>query len=175
MEATIHNSIIEYHCGRLQGITKKQALVIAESEGITYEEFRAQGGMEVYFPCLLSVASLCFICGGLIKDQTFDGVIARIGTFWEKEMLPLRNTDSVVLLVTHGGLISALRKYLMSRNYKVVPSINTSEVRNCSITEIVIGERGPGEFVRMGNWQHIIKEMELNTPCSPERLESSTG
>jgi hypothetical protein len=46
-------------------------------------------------------------------------------------------------------------------------------VRNCSITEIVIvGERGPGEFVRMGDWDHV---METFTEMYQERLENSTG
>ena len=40
-------TVQEYHCGRLQGRTKKQARAIAESEGIDYETFRFQGEAEV--------------------------------------------------------------------------------------------------------------------------------
>lgn len=39
---------MEYHCGRLQGINRKQALAICKEEGITYEHFRSQGGAEVF-------------------------------------------------------------------------------------------------------------------------------
>jgi hypothetical protein len=42
-----HVAIQEYHCGRLQGRTKKEAKAIAESEGISYETFRFQGEAEV--------------------------------------------------------------------------------------------------------------------------------
>jgi len=43
VECHYHEGIKEYHCGRLQGLTKQQALAIAQSEGITYEQFRMQG------------------------------------------------------------------------------------------------------------------------------------
>jgi len=42
-----HIAVQEYHCGRLQGITKKEGRAIAESEGISYETFRFQGDAEV--------------------------------------------------------------------------------------------------------------------------------
>lgn len=42
-----HKDVVEYHCGRLQGHTRKQALAICKEEGITYETFRGQGGAEV--------------------------------------------------------------------------------------------------------------------------------
>jgi len=42
-----HIGIQEYHCGRLQGHTKKEGRAIAEWEGISYEAFRFQGGAEV--------------------------------------------------------------------------------------------------------------------------------
>jgi hypothetical protein len=41
---------MEYHCGRLQGITRAQALEICAEEGITYQEFRSQGGADVLPP-----------------------------------------------------------------------------------------------------------------------------
>jgi hypothetical protein len=44
------------------------------------------------------------------------------------------------------------------------------EVRNCSITEIVLGEKEPGEFVRIGDWEHLAKYV-----YTKERLENSTG
>ena len=92
--------------------------------------------------------------------------------------MPLRKTDSVVLLVSHGGIISVLRKYLIGQNYKLHESIMTDkpdlwEVRNCSITEIVLEEKGPGEFVRMGDWEHVAK-YAMNE-YAKERLENSTG
>jgi hypothetical protein len=46
-ECIKHVALQEYHCGRLQGRTKKEGREIAASEGITYEEFRFQGGAEV--------------------------------------------------------------------------------------------------------------------------------
>jgi hypothetical protein len=48
------------------------------------------------------------------------------------------------------------------------------EVRNCSITEIEIGEKGPGEFIRHGDWSHIFKALESD-PKELEELEDSTG
>lgn len=42
-----HTAIQEYHCGRLQGYTKKEGQAIAKSEGISYEAFRFSGGAEV--------------------------------------------------------------------------------------------------------------------------------
>ena len=50
--------------------------------------------------------------------------------------------------------------------------IRDNEVRNCSITEIMLGEKGPGEFVRMGDWDHIMGSF---TELYQERLENSTG
>ena len=44
---------MEHYCGRIQGMTKEQAVEIAKAEGITYETFRNQGGAEVTwgYPC----------------------------------------------------------------------------------------------------------------------------
>jgi hypothetical protein len=42
-----HIAVQEYHCGRLQGRTKKEGRAIAELEGISYETFRFQGDAEV--------------------------------------------------------------------------------------------------------------------------------
>jgi hypothetical protein len=47
LECNYHEGIKEYHCGRLQGLTKKQALAIAHKEGITYQHFRSMGEAEV--------------------------------------------------------------------------------------------------------------------------------
>jgi len=38
---------MERYCGRIQGMTKEQAVKIAKEEGITYDMFRNQGGAEV--------------------------------------------------------------------------------------------------------------------------------
>jgi len=100
-------------------------------------------------------------------------VITRVGRFWKDEILPLRKTDSLVLVVSHGGIISALRKYLLERNYKFDESLMASatdfwEVRNCSVTEIsIVGEKGPGKFIRMGASGHLLGKSE--------NLASSTG
>ena len=71
-----------------------------------------------------------------------------------------------------------LRRYLRSINYRIHDSLlkygelRDSEVRNCSITEIVISKKGPGEFIRMGDWDHIMASF---TELSEDRLEDSTG
>jgi len=84
-----------------------------------------------------------------------------------------------VLIVTHGGVISALHKLLIERNgYLIHENLDSFgdgiwEVRNCSITEIVLRERGPGQFIRMGDWEHIWKAAELDD--TKDRLENSTG
>lgn len=92
-------------------------------------------------------------------------MITRVERFWKTEILPLRHTDSNVLVVSHGGVISSLRKYLLGFNYKVDESLMASstdfwEVRNCSITEISIGDKGPGKFIRMGASGHLLGETE---------------
>ena len=82
-------------------------------------------------------------------------------------------------MVSHGGIISVLRKYLTGKNYRIDESLirakqdDLFEVRNCSITEIVLGDKGPGEFVRMGDWEHIIQYVTEEN--SKGRLENSTG
>ena len=102
---------------------------------------------------------------------------ARLERFWETEIVPLRQTEALVLLVSHGGTISTLRKLLIKRfGYRLHTSLtpngildpNSSELRNCSITEIILdGERGPGEFIRLGDWQHLVD--------ASYELENSTG
>jgi broad specificity phosphatase PhoE len=93
----------------------------------------------------------------------------------------LRKTDAIVLIVSHGGIISVLRKYLIGLNYRVHESLKEQqeerdfwEVRNCSITEVVIGEKGPGEFIRMGDWDHIL-DLYTGAQFARDRLENSTG
>ena len=113
-----------------------------------------------------------------IDNQSREKVYTRLDKFWKTEILPLRNTDATVLLVSHGGVISVLRKYLIRNNYRVDDSLMNSrhdfwEVRNCSITEIRLGEKGSGEFIRMGDWGHIIQEATADV--TRERLENSTG
>ena len=87
--------------------------------------------------------------------------------------MPLRNTDAIVLIVSHGGIISTLQKWLLKSNYTLNDSLKASsadcwEVRNCSITEIsLVGERGPGVFVRIGVYEHLLNQTE--------ELENSTG
>jgi len=77
------------------------------------------------------------------------------------------------LIVSHGGTISALRKWLLKSNYTLDDSLVASaadcwEVRNCSITEIrLVGENGPGMFVRMGVYDHLLDQTA--------ELENSTG
>jgi broad specificity phosphatase PhoE len=96
----------------------------------------------------------------------------RISNFWRTEIRPLRKTDATILIVSHGGLISTLRHYLLSHNYRVHESIKYTrwEVPNCSISEIILGEKGPGEFIRFGDWHHLRKALD-----SQDRLENSTG
>jgi hypothetical protein len=50
--------------------------------------------------------------------------------------------------------------------------LRNTEVRNCSITEIYIPKTGPGEFVRMGDWQHLYNAYDLN---GTRELADSTG
>jgi hypothetical protein len=50
--------------------------------------------------------------------------------------------------------------------------IRDFEVRNCSISEIILEERGPGEFIKMGDWSHIIQAYEEDTN---DCLEDSTA
>ena len=107
---------------------------------------------------------------------------ARMDHFWKMEILPLRKTDAVVLLVTHGGIISVLRKYLMGMNYGMHESLKERveeesdfwEVRNCSITEVLLGDKGPGEFIRMGDWDHVLDAF-TEAQYTKDQLENSTG
>ena len=163
----MHDGIKEYHCGRLQGITKVQALAIAQAEGITYEQFRTEGDAEVHYH-------------RVTLTESAESLYKRLDKFWKEEILPYRRTDATVLLVTHGGLISSLRRHLLGRGYTVHHTlkhssgrIRSSEVRNCSITEIVIPESGPGEFVRMGEWRHLASAYGLED--TQAELPNSTG
>lgn len=81
-----------------------------------------------------------------------------------------------MLVVSHGGIIGTLRNMLIKRyGYKLSESLTTRgirdeiwELRNCSITEIVLeGDKGPGEFIRVGDWQHLVE--------TSYDLENSTG
>lgn len=169
-------------------------MAIAHKEGITYEHFRSMGGAEVIppspFPCSLSLVFFIFKCQ-LHSNSVFfpvtqtdslpqsgPSVYARIDNFWKTEIKPLRKTDFTVLIVSHGGIISTLRHYLRSMNYRIHDSLlkngelRDKEVRNCSITEIVLAEKGPGEFIRMGDWDHIMASF---TQLYEDRLEDSTG
>ena len=98
----------------------------------------------------------------------------RIGSFWRTEIHPLRKSDAVILIVSHGGLISTLRRYLLSHNYRIHESIKDTqwEVPNCSISEVMLGEKGPGEFIRFGDWDHLHEKASI---YSLNRLENSTG
>lgn len=78
--------------------------------------------------------------------------------------------------MSHGGIINLLRDYLIARNYAIHDSLDKEkrfEVRNCSITEVVLGENGPGQFIRMGDWDHILEY--LDSEYASQRLENSTG
>ena len=44
LKCIYHDDVIEYHCGRLQGLTRNQALAICAKEGITYKQLRSQQG-----------------------------------------------------------------------------------------------------------------------------------
>ena len=44
LKCIYHDGVIEYHCGRLQGLTRNQALAICAKEGITYKQLRSQQG-----------------------------------------------------------------------------------------------------------------------------------
>jgi len=87
----------------------------------------------------------------------------RIQHFWKTEIIPLRSTDSVILIVSHGGIISLLQKYLTGHGYYIDESLvgnsgepGNYEVKNCSITEIILGESGPGKFIRIGDADHVV-------------------
>ena len=81
----------------------------------------------------------------------------------------------MVLIVSHGGVISVLRQYLLGNGYRLHDSLAREapdfwELRNCSITEVNVGEQEPGEFIRLGDWDHIASAFNCH-----ERLENSTG
>ena len=78
-------------------------------------------------------------------------------------------------------MIGTLRNLLIKRlGYQLHESLTRRgvrddiwEVKNCSITEIILeGDKGPGEFIRMGDWDHIMASF---TQLFEERLEDSTG
>jgi broad specificity phosphatase PhoE len=112
--------------------------------------------------------------------QTSESVYGRLDNFWKGEILPLRKTDAIVLVVTHGGTIGSLRKHLLGKNYTIHDSLRCKageqqkwEVSNCSITEIMLDGEGPGEFLTIAYIDHIVNP-ERNSDTE-ERLENSTG
>jgi broad specificity phosphatase PhoE len=113
--------------------------------------------------------------------QSKEAVRERIASFWETELLSLRATKAIVLIVSHGGVINRLKEYLKSQNYRIRESARVLteeswnwEVRNCSISEIVVGTHGPGEIIRTGDCQHFNTD-EVSSFIHVGRLENSTG
>jgi broad specificity phosphatase PhoE len=101
----------------------------------------------------------------------------RVGAFWESEILPLRSTEAIVLIVTHGGIIGRMREYFQSQNYTIRESARSendgswkAELRNGSILEVVLHADIPGEVVRNGDYKHLIAGA-----VDASRLENSTG
>ena len=103
-------------------------------------------------------------------------MFTRLDRFWKTEIVPLRKTDALVLLVSHGGVIGTLRNLLIKRlGYQLHESLTRRgvrddiwEVKNCSITEVILeGDKGPGEFIRLGDWEHLVE--------TSYDLENSTG
>jgi len=115
---------------------------MAVAEGLTYREWRNQGGAESH-----------------------QSVTERLDRFWKDEVLSLRKTDGVVvLIVSHGGIMSTLLERVARKPFH-------HEMRNCSITEIEMPVEGPGCFLALGNWDHLQHGMITER----ERLENSTG
>lgn len=169
-ECIQHEAIQEYHCGRVQGRTRMEGKAIAEAEGISYETFRFQGEAEVRSPLRFQTV--------LTHIQSKEAVRERVGNFWNSELVPLRATEAIILMVSHGGVIARLNEFLKSENYIVresaVHEMKNSggwEVRNCSISEVVLDAHGPGEIVRGGDCEHLGSMGEI---CG-KRLENSTG
>ena len=161
-------AIQEHHCSRLQGLAKREVEAIAQREGISYETFRFQGAEvpDSSFP-------------RYVDAQSTETVYKRIASFWQSKILPLRATEAIVLIVSHGGVIARLRDYLQGQNYRVKEAARGEdswnwEVRNCSISEIVLGTDEPGELIRTGDYKHLVNIETLNSMHS-NRLENSTG
>jgi len=156
LECVYTPDIREYHCGRLQGWTRQQGQIIAQSEGMSYDKFRSLGA------------------------ETYESIFGRLDSFWKREILPLKETDAIVLVVSHGGIIGGLRKHLLGKNYTIHDSLRCEvsgrrkwEVYNCSITEITLDEEGHGEFITIGYFDHILNAERK--PYDEQRLENSTG
>jgi broad specificity phosphatase PhoE len=161
VESTLSPELVEYHCGRLQGLTRAQGEKLAKEEGITFQEFKKQGGREVNpgnAPML---------------TQSVTEVYARVRRFWEREILPKRATQDTILVISHAGLITSMFKYFAQLKYSKAPmDAHSQEFNNCSITEVEINHSGAGEFLRVGDWTHIFTAMHLDPN---EELEDSTG
>jgi len=109
-----------------------------------------------------------------------ESVHKRLHEFWRDNILPFRDTDATVLIVTHAGLVGKLRKNLLGQGYTVHPSLQYRsgnarilELRNCSITEIFIPKTGPGKFIRIGEWEHLCSAYDLRDTMV--ELADSTG
>jgi broad specificity phosphatase PhoE len=108
-------------------------------------------------------------------------VLKRVGEFWEQQILPLRLANPIVLIITHGGIIGRLREYLNSRNCQLNQSgtegkeeWRKEEVRNCSISEILVDGEGRWKILRAGDYDHLKNDDSLNSLIS-RKLENSTG
>jgi broad specificity phosphatase PhoE len=88
--------------------------------------------------------------------------LKRVARFWENRICPLRRTDAIVLLVTHGAVITGILRYLRSQNYRIHDSIKRSEVdwdktaKHCSITEVALDFDGLGEIITVGAMDHLL-------------------
>jgi len=82
--------------------------------------------------------------------------------FWESRISPLRTTDAIVLLVTHGAIINGLLRYLRSQNFGIHDSIKRSQVEfdrtasHCSITNVILDSDGRGEIITVGEIDHLL-------------------
>lgn len=89
----------------------------------------------------------------------------RIAKFWEGTILPLRREkETMVLIVTHHGIINRLKEYLRSQHYQIHHSATTGlkdpwgfKIPNCSISEVVLEANEAGELVRAGDISHLDK------------------
>jgi hypothetical protein len=79
--------------------------------------------------------------------------------------MPFRGTDDIILIISHGAVIAGLKGYLRSQGYNLHESIrkigdtwdgDKRHCVHCSVSEIIIGLDGPGQFIRVGDSDHLV-------------------
>lgn len=100
----------------------------------------------------------------------------RLASFWDDFVAEVRATaPPVVVLVSHGGALSTLvHQVLLPRGHiQLADDIEPTRFWNCSITDIHLGQEGPGHLVRWADTAHLRET--AHQVVNVDEAEPATG